>query len=133
MAVVLVVDDQPDLCTVMVRLLRHCGYDARCAEDGRAALEFIQETPATALVILDVMMPGMSGFEVLQALRADPQTTRLPVVMYSALNDPTSRRQAMELGAQDYLVKSMAGYEELKQVIARYAGGSPGGMSPPGC
>lgn len=121
MAAVLVVDDQPDLCTVLVRLLRLCGYDAASAEDGEAALDFVRATPP-ALVILDVMMPGMNGFDVLAALRADPRTTGLPVVMYSALNDPASRRQAMALGAQDYLVKSMAGYEELRQVIARFAG-----------
>ena len=121
MGTVLVVDDQPDLCTALVRLLKLSGHDAAAALDGESALEFVRATPP-GLVILDAMMPGISGFDVLQALRADPRTQALPVVMFSALSDPAVRARAMALGAQDYLVKSVASYDDLSATVERYVG-----------
>jgi putative two-component system response regulator len=70
---------------------------------------------------MDVMMPGMSGLDVLTAVRADPATAGVPVVMYSAVTDPAVRRRAMDLGAVDYLVKSRASYDELQATVDRYS------------
>ena len=120
MAHILVVDDHPDLGTVVARMLRHGGHEAACVLDGEAALDHVRATP-TSLVILDVMMPGLDGFDVLAEMRADPRTRAVPVVMYSARSDAAARRRAMELGAQDYLVKSDVTYEQLRAVVERYA------------
>jgi DNA-binding response OmpR family regulator len=98
MAHILVVDDHPDLATVVARLLARSGHDAACADDGQSALDHVRTTP-TAMVILDVMMPGLDGFDVLREMRADPRTRGVPVVMYSARGDPAAKRRAADLGA----------------------------------
>ena len=122
--VVLVVEDQPDAGELLVRLLRRLGFAAALVTDGAAALAFVRRAP-TALVILDVMMPGgIDGFAVLRAIRANPATAELPVVMYSAGTDAAARRQAVQLGAQDYLVKGATNLDQLAAVIRRYAGGT---------
>jgi CheY-like chemotaxis protein len=121
MAAILVVDDNPDLCDVLVRLLRLSGFAAAGVDDGAAALHAVRATPP-ALVILDVSMPGMDGFEVLRELRGDPGTAAVPVVMYTALNDPSARGRALALGAQDYLVKGATTFDRLAAVVGRYAG-----------
>ena len=122
--VVLVVEDHPDAGDLLVRLLRRLGFRAALATDGAAALGFVRRTP-TALVILDVMMPGgIDGFGVLRAIRADPATAGLPVVMFSAGADAAARREAARLGAQDYLVKGSTDLGRLAAVVRRYAGGT---------
>lgn len=121
MATVLVVDDHPDLCDVIARIRRRSGFAAECVQDGEAALDFDRATPP-GLVILDVMMPGLSGFDVLAAMRADPATAGVPVVMYSAVSDPVARVRAMSLGAREYLLKARTGFEELRTAVERYAG-----------
>ena len=119
MASVLVVDDHPDLGPVLTRLLQRAGHDADFVSDGQSALDYAR-SQRPALMILDVMMPGMTGFDVLRALREDPDFNSLSVVMYSALNDPVTRAKAMELGAQDYLVKAQASFDMLKSIADRY-------------
>jgi CheY-like chemotaxis protein len=121
MAAILVVDDNPDLCDMLVRLLRLSGFAAAGVEDGAAALDAVRTTPPS-LVILDVTMPGMDGFDVLRALRDDPVTAGVPVVMYTALNDASARGRAMAMGAQDYLVKGATTFHALSAVVGRYAG-----------
>ncbi|MDB5294291.1 MAG: two-component system sensor histidine kinase/response regulator [Phycisphaerales bacterium] len=116
---VLVVDDHPDLCAIMVRMLELCGRSATYALDGVEALEAIRRSPP-GLVLLDIMMPGLGGFEVLKAVRDDPRFSSIPVVMCSAIGDPSTRREATELGAQDYMVKGHFGYDELKAMVEKY-------------
>lgn len=120
MSTVLVVDDHPDQCTMLGRLLRYAGHDATCVMDGAAALEFMLRRQPD-LVLLDVMLPGLSGYEVLATLRADDRTREVPVVMYSALSDPAARRRALDLGAQDYLVKALTGFDQLTAMVERHA------------
>lgn len=110
MSSVLVVDDNPDLCDVLVRLLCRSGFAADHADDGPAAMNAVRARPP-AVVVLDVMMPGLDGFAVLRALRDDPRTAGVPVVMYTALDDPAARRRALAMGAQDYLVKGLTTFD----------------------
>jgi CheY-like chemotaxis protein len=120
MASVLVVDDHPDLGPVLARLLQRAGHDADFVSDGQSALDYArQQRPS--IMILDIMMPDMTGFDVLRALRKDPANNNLSVVVYSALNDPATRARAMELGAQDFLVKAQASFDLLKSVVDRYS------------
>ncbi len=101
---ILVVDDDAGNRDVLARRLQREGYRVELAADGPAALDRLRSTPV-GLVLLDVMMPGMDGFEVLGRLKADPALRGLPVVMISALDDVKSIVRGIELGAEDYLPK----------------------------
>ena len=118
---VLVVDDQPTLCSVLVRMLRDAGFDADAALDGSGALNSVRSRPPS-LVLLDMMMPpGPGGLDVLRAIRMDPQARAVPVVVYSADGDPAARQAALAGGANDYLVKSVATFDDLRTTVSRYA------------
>src|SRR5438045_653169 len=84
MANILIVDDQPDIRRVLVRLVRLAGHDPAAAAGGEEALSFLQ-SHVPDLILLDVMMPEVDGFAVLRAVRRDPRTARVRVVMFSAL------------------------------------------------
>ena len=118
---ILVVDDHPDTGRLLARLLRHSGHAADYVESGPAAIQSLTAVPAD-LVLLDVMMPGMDGLEVLRTLRATPSFGALPVVMYSAATDEDFQREAQRLGAQDYLIKGQLQWSELQSVIESYVG-----------
>lgn len=126
MATVLVADDEYDLCTVLSRMVRLFGYSVECVDCGELALEAVRRDRPD-LVILDLMMPDMTGFDVLRQLRADPALDGVAVVMYTALSDPRTRQTAAELGAAEFLVKSHVGFEEMRRVVDRYAAASRGG------
>ncbi len=114
---ILIVDDNLEVCRPMATLIRHLGYDGRYATGGEAALAAAQQAPP-ALVILDVMMPGMDGLEVLARLKADDRTRGVPVVMYSAVTDPEYKARASAAGAVDYWVKAGISYDDLRVRIA---------------
>jgi CheY-like chemotaxis protein len=111
---ILIVDDEPQACAMMARLVKHFGHDSVCRLGGQEALDFIRETPID-LLILDVMMPGMDGMQVLRHLRADPQTASLPVVMFSAVADRNFIEDALRKGATDYWVKASFDFKMLKE------------------
>ncbi len=116
MATILIVDDQPDNLYVLERLLKGKGYHVLQAEDGRAALE-IATTQQPDLILLDVMMPEMDGFEVVQRLRDDATTRLIPVVLLTA-NAPDERLkiQGLKLGADEYLTQPINNNELLARV-----------------
>lgn len=87
---VLVVDDDPRNRKLMVTLIQAEGFAVRSVDSGAAALAAVAEE-APALLLLDVMMPGVDGFDVLRRLKADPQLNGIPVVMVTALDDEASR------------------------------------------
>jgi CheY-like chemotaxis protein len=98
-------------------LLKLVGHKAECASSGQDALDYLQKT-VPDLIVLDVMMPGMDGPEVLRAVRQRPQTKGVPVVMYSALSDPGLRADLLALGASDYWVKASVDPETVERRIA---------------
>jgi len=101
---ILVVDDEVDISTVLSVTLRRAGFDVRTASDGIEAIEAIrQELPD--LVILDVMMPVMDGYEVLRAMKADPVTKSIPVIMLTARGLEQDILKGFDNGAVDYVVK----------------------------
>jgi len=123
---VLVVDDHLDTCEVLVRLLRRIPYEAICALGGRRALEVLA-TAVPALIFLDVMMPDVSGLDVLRAVREGPRTRDVPVVMYSADTTRHTACAALELGAQAFVVKGRMGFNELRQLVGKYLSGGEDG------
>lgn len=100
----LVVDDDAANRDVLARRLMRQGYDVSTAENGRLALEMIRES-AFDLVLLDIMMPEMDGFEVLKRLKSDDSLHQIPVIMISAMSETDSAVRCIELGAEDYLPK----------------------------
>ena len=119
MAVVLVVDDDEFTCDAISRLLNRMGYQTACAHSGPAALTMLQDVRPD-VIVLDWMMPQMDGLEVLRKLRADPKTKELPVLVYSAADDPNMQKQAAKLGAREVVLKS-GGFYPLYEQIERYA------------
>lgn len=103
---ILVVDDLFPNVKLLEAKLQSEYFDVVTAMDGPSALEAIQ-IHSPDLVLLDVMMPGMNGFEVCEAIKADPETTHIPVVMVTALSDPADRVRGLEAGADDFLTKPL--------------------------
>jgi adenylate cyclase len=102
---ILVVDDNEDNRYLLVRRLRHLGYETvLTAEDGIEAMAILSEHPVD-LMLLDVMMPRMNGHEVLQQLKARPASREIRVIMISAVDEVDSVVRGIELGADDYLLK----------------------------
>ena len=100
----LVVDDNSMNRIMLSRYITKLGYQATLAENGRQALEKLQGEPFD-LVLLDVQMPEMDGYQVLEHLKADPRLRDIPVIMISAVEELESVVRCIELGAQDYLPK----------------------------
>ena len=101
---ILVVDDVADNREVLERRLTRAGHAVECAVNGRLALDRIREQRFD-LILLDIMMPEVDGFEVLRRLKADPDTRDIPVIMISALDDLASVVRCIEQGAEDHLTK----------------------------
>ena len=101
---ILVVDDLESSARLLERLLARDGHRVRLAHDGREALETVsREQPD--LVLMDVMMPTLDGFETCRRLKSDPATCLVPVVLVTALSDPRDRVRGLEVGAEDFLSK----------------------------
>ena len=116
---VLIVDDHEDIRRVLARVVTTFGHEAVAVAEGDEAITTATERPP-GLVILDLMMPGVTGFDVLRALRSDPRTRDVPIVVYSALNDPEFVEQALGLGANDYWVKGAFNLESIGQWLTYY-------------
>jgi len=100
----LVIDDDPDMNSIVGAYVEMSGLAYRSAADATAGLaEIARDRPD--VVLLDVMLPDMDGFEVLRRIRGAPATRDLPVILLTALGDPESRRRGREAGATDYLAK----------------------------
>ncbi|HXZ93290.1 MAG TPA: response regulator [Burkholderiales bacterium] len=112
---VLVVDDDPDMTAFLASLLRKQGIEVETAGDGNAALARVAESPPD-LVLLDVMMPGPSGFEICKKLKSGHATALMPIVLVTALEDKESRVKGIEAGADDFLSKPVNPPELLARV-----------------
>ncbi|KZC18624.1 MULTISPECIES: response regulator [Rhodanobacter] len=100
----LVVDDSPTICAVLGKMLRQDGYAVLKATDGKEAIE-LARSERPALIFLDIVMPGMNGFAVLRALRHDPLTRDIPIVMISGNPQATEQFYVQRFGADDFMQK----------------------------
>jgi len=115
---ILVIEDDPDIAlSLRLKLERDGGFEVRTAEDGAAGLRMAVERPPD-LVLLDVNLPGMDGFEVCRHLRNDPATAATPVIMLTARIDESDRVAGLDLGADDYITKPFSPKEALARIRA---------------
>jgi DNA-binding response OmpR family regulator len=112
---VLVVDDEPYIGRIIQLKLEGGVYDVELIHDGRAALELLRQAAPIDLILLDIMMPHMSGFDVLAELRQLPHRSETPVIMLTAKGQETDRERAAALGASDFLTKPFS----PKKLLAR--------------
>lgn len=112
---ILLVDDDRSMLQLMGIAMRRNGYSVVEAESGSKALSLL-DTLMPDLIILDVMMPGMSGIELCAYIRSRPETMHTPVIMLSALTDRNSIKRALEAGANDYLPKLTPHHELISRV-----------------
>lgn len=110
----LLVDDNPTNLQVLYQTLENCGYRLLIARSGQAALEVVRESRPD-LVLLDIMMPEMDGFEVCEKLKADPDTKDTAVIFLSALNDTESTVKGLAMGGVDYVSKPF----QAEEIVAR--------------
>lgn len=114
---VLVIDDTPDQRRFLERVLSAAGYRVVTAPDGEAGTAAAHSL-LPDLIVLDVMMPGMNGYQVCRALKADPATADRPILMLTAKDQPTDKFWAREVGAADFLTKPVDLPELLDRVSA---------------
>jgi two-component system phosphate regulon response regulator PhoB len=114
---ILVVDDEPDIVALVVYHLAKAGYRVSTASSGSDALA-IAKRDRPALVVLDLMLPGMSGFELLAKLREEESTAGIAVLMLTARKEEPDRIRGLELGADDYLTKPFSPQELVLRVGA---------------
>jgi DNA-binding response OmpR family regulator len=110
----LIVDDDQELCTLLVEYLAPEGFAVELLSNGAAALEYLSRTTPD-LVVLDVMLPELSGFEVLRRIRA---ASAVPVIMLTARGEEVDRVVGLEMGADDYLAKPFSPRELLARIKA---------------
>ena len=101
---IMVVDDDPDVVTVLSSFLKREGFVPVEAASGQQCLKIAGENHID-LILLDLMMPGMDGFEVIKALKNRPETADIPVIMVTARDDIDARAEGMRLGVSDFLAK----------------------------
>jgi CheY-like chemotaxis protein len=115
-ASILVVDDDPEILAMLTTRLAHRGYHVTSASDGHRALELAKREKPT-LVLLDVMMPGKSGWEVARALKQDPVTQDIKIVMVTAIGEQVNEMTSPLYGADAYIDKPFE-FEKLERAIA---------------
>ncbi len=114
---ILVAEDDRDIAELIAHYLQKSGWDARIAGSGDQALAYAR-THVVDVVILDVMLPGMSGLEVCRALRADRATAAVPVIMLTARGEEADRVIGLEIGADDYVAKPFSPNELVARIRA---------------
>ncbi len=112
---VLLVDDQPFFLAMGQNILRGGGYTVQTAAGGAEALETVRKNPPD-LILLDVEMPGMDGFQTLRRLKGNPATQAIPVAMLTATLDPKLNQKAFQAGAEATILKSMSAQRLLNMV-----------------
>jgi DNA-binding response OmpR family regulator len=114
---VLVAEDDRDIGALIVRYLHKNSWSSHLVSSGTEALAYVRDNPVD-LVVLDLMLPGMSGLDVCRALRADPKTAAVPIIMVTAKVDERDRITGLELGADDYVSKPFSPNELMARVKA---------------
>ncbi len=114
-APILIVDDNPDNLKVLAQQIRDAGWQVAIAKDGRTAIERAQHNPPV-LILLDVIMPELDGFETCQQLKSLSETKDIPIIFMTALNDTTNKVKGLSVGGVDYITKPFQAEEVLARI-----------------
>jgi two-component system alkaline phosphatase synthesis response regulator PhoP len=117
MARILVVEDDRDIADLIARYLQKAGWEPQVVASGDAALAQARQS-LPDLIVLDVMLPGVSGLDVCRALRGDPASALVPIIMLTARAEETDRIAGLELGADDYVAKPFSPNELVARIRA---------------
>jgi len=123
---IVVVEDEPDTAEMFAEMMRLSGYEVTKTYGGSAAIALI-ETRKPDAVVLDIMMPDLSGLDVLGYIRRDPQLAGIPVIVVSAKSLPSDIKHGLDAGASIYLTKPVA-FLDLKEAVENAIQGKPGGF-----
>jgi CheY-like chemotaxis protein len=118
-ASVLIVDDNVDICRVLARLVRAAGHAADAVLGGQEAIDYLQ-SHVPDMIILDVMMPRIDGLDVLRAVRGDPRTAEVPVIMFTAVGEGELRDHALREGANGYWVKGSLDLTQIDEHLSTF-------------
>lgn len=114
-ALILVIDDIESNVRLLTHMVKKEGYELMAAFSGEGALSAVKKKKPD-LVLLDIMMPGMDGFEVCKRLKTDPEYSDIPILFLSALSDTESKTKAMKIGGADYLTKPFKRQDVLDKI-----------------
>src|SRR6516165_9991958 len=114
---ILIVEDEVDVADLLAHHLKSAGFSVEIAHDGRAALNLIKSQPPT-LVVLDLMLPELSGLDLCRMVKGDASTSKIPIVMLSARTEEIDRVLGFELVADDYVVKPFSPREFVLRIRA---------------
>ncbi len=115
---ILLVEDEQDLAKTLDYNIRRDGFETRCAFTGAEALELANQEPLPSLVLLDLMLPDMSGIEICRQLRMSPNTRAIPIIILTAKGEEIDRVVGFEVGADDYVVKPFSVRELMLRIRA---------------
>ncbi|MBC7670811.1 MAG: response regulator [Polaromonas sp.] len=127
---ILIVDDEPNNRLLLQVMLSSDGYEIVTASAGAEALELVEQAPPD-LIVLDVMMPGMDGYQVATRIKANPATRHIPVIMLTALSDRNSMIHGLNAGAEEFLTKPVVRAElsvRVKNLLRLTEPGSGGAV-----
>ena len=119
MSLIFVVDDDPDVRELVEYKLRQEGHEVLSAVNGQDALRLVPAASGLDLLLLDVMMPGLTGFDVLARLREDAATRALPIILLTAKAQESDAERGFSLGANDYVLKPFSPRELMNRVNAQ--------------
>ena len=111
---ILIVDDTPDNLDLLAAILQKRGYQTICVDNGAEAIK-IAHSGWAELILLDIQMPEMDGYQVCQQLKSEAHTSEIPVIFISALDDFADKKKAFKVGGVDYINKPF----EIKEVVVR--------------
>jgi two-component system alkaline phosphatase synthesis response regulator PhoP len=117
MSRILVVEDDPDIAGLLTHYLQRAGFEADMVSSGGDVLPRVKKAPPD-LLLLDLMLPGIDGLEVCRAVRGDPQTAAIPIIMITAKGEESDRIVGLELGADDYITKPFSPNEVIARIRA---------------
>lgn len=122
---ILLVEDDSFISGMYQTKLTGLGYQVELVEDGEVAADRLQQDPLPDLVLLDVVLPKKDGFEILEQMRGDDRTKKLPVILLTNLGQKPDVERGLKLGADDYIIKAhytpSEVVEKIKQVLAAHA------------
>lgn len=121
---ILIAEDEEDLREMYSLALKKGGFEVLSAENGKKALEWLEKGYAEIdLILLDIVMPEMDGFETLEEIKKDERFRKIPVLVSTNLDNDEDKKQAFEMGAKDYFVKSRHTPAELVAEVANFTSG----------